>query len=243
MISGEDNYTPPSHPPIQDNHPTREHNFGADSSQGDIPSGFAFNANEASEGSVFGMKMEGGKYVGLISHCQHIQSSKKNTQGILFDLDFNTGQKTTIRLYSEKQIIAVMQCVGFVGHLTPMHGTVKEYDKNAGQMVQRQGYVYPQLVNKPLGVVLKREDYQREDGGLAYEMKLVAPFNPQTEQSAREIIANKPPHDIAQAVKSVLIEAQQQAMRPRPKAKRNQSQDYQAPNGNWADDTNMDNQY
>ena len=227
-------YTPPNHLPVRDNNPTGYEQ------QTPAPKGFSYNAKEAAEGSVMGARMESGAYFGMITHCQHIVASKKGTEGIMIEFEASTGQKTTLRIFYIKQIQAISHCIGFHQDLQPMSGQVKEYNQQTGKLEEKPGYVYPQLVNQPIGMVLQGEEYIKNDGNVGWRMSLAAPFDHHSRRTAREMLENvQQPRDVEQLLKSIqAMDAQKKPLKPKkPQGNtyNHQAQQEQPPAaGSWA---------
>lgn len=152
-------------------------------------------AKQADSGS--GRINETGKYVGMFTKTKKV-SSKQGTQGIEFSFEANNGQTAdyltvwTInnegkQIYGYKQLMALMTCLK-VRSIDAKAGEVEEYDSTAKQMVKHQAEIYPALMNKPIGVLLQMEEYEKKDGSFGEKASFAGFFDPQTEQVAIEIL-------------------------------------------------------
>lgn len=152
-------------------------------------------AKQADSGN--GRINETGKYVGMFTKAKKV-SSKQGTQGIEFSFEANNGQSAdyltvwTInnegkQIYGYKQLMALMTCLK-VRSIDAKAGEVEEYDSTAKQMVKHQAEIYPALMNKPIGVLLQMEEYEKKDGSVGEKASFAGFFDPQTEQVAVEIL-------------------------------------------------------
>lgn len=152
-------------------------------------------AKQADSGN--GRINETGKYVGMFTKAKKV-SSKQGTQGIEFSFEANNGQSAdyltvwTInnegkQIYGYKQLMALMTCLK-VRSIDAKAGEVEEYDSTAKQMVKHQAEIYPALMNKPIGVLLQMEEYEKKDSSIGEKASFAGFFDPQTEQVAVEIL-------------------------------------------------------
>lgn len=144
---------------------------------------------------------EKGKYYGVFTRAEHVQS-KKGTQGIEFDFKSNDGAAAkylTIwtvngqgkELFGRKVIDAIMTSMG-VKDITATEGMVKKYDFESKADVTVKAIVFQQLMDKPVGVVLAREEYLPSTGnGTKWKNMLVCPFEASTDRIAIERLENK----------------------------------------------------
>lgn len=143
---------------------------------------------------------ESGKYVGVFTKAKKVLS-KKGTQGIEFSFQSSGGQSAdylsvwTInadgdQIYGFKQLMAIMTCLK-VRDIDPKYATVQEYDRNTNGMIEVQIEAYPALENKPIGVLLQMEEYEKKDGTVGEKPSFAGFFDPRTEQVATEILEKK----------------------------------------------------
>lgn len=152
-------------------------------------------AKQADSGN--GRINETGKYIGMFTKAKKV-SSKQGTQGIEFSFEANNGQTAdyltvwTInsegkQIYGYKQLMALMTCLK-VCSIDAKMGEVEEYDTAAKQMITHQAEIYPALMNKPIGVLLQMEEYEKKDSSVGTKPTFAGFFDPQTEQVAVEIL-------------------------------------------------------
>jgi hypothetical protein len=139
-----------------------------------------------------------GKYVGVFTQAVDITAST-GTKGIALRFDSN-GQGANLSLYTMRAngdqlmgyqaLMAIMTCMK-VRNIEVRPGTFKQWDAEAKQEVTQRGEVYPDLCNKPIGLLLETEDYPKNDGGTGSRMVIAGIFQPETEFTASEILDKK----------------------------------------------------
>ena len=144
-----------------------------------------------------GFIKEKGKYVGRFTRAQHIVA-EKGTVGIDFDFVSNDGQKARFSIYTTKpngdtiygykQLMAIMTCLQLRELSEPKQIPARVYDYDAGQEVERVVPQFPELVGKPIGLLLQMEEYG--DNG-KWRPSLSAAFQADTELVASEILDRK----------------------------------------------------
>jgi hypothetical protein len=149
-----------------------------------------------------------GKYVGVFTQAEDITAAT-GTKGVALRFESN-GQTANLSLYTTKAngdqimgyqaLMAIMTCLSLRG-LTPKPGTVKYWDNDAKADATRQGQVFPDLCNKPIGLLLETEDYPKNDGGVGTRMVIAGMFQAATELTASEILDKKTkPEQLAKMV-------------------------------------------
>lgn len=139
---------------------------------------------------------ETGKYVGRITRAESV-TSRQNTEGIELDFVTDSGLKANFlqlwtynadgkELPSLKVLSAMMACLR-LRNIEP--GPIEFTDPSDGQ--RKTGHGFPMLMNKPIGLLLQREEYKKNDGSIGYKFNVFAPFDARTELTAGEILAQK----------------------------------------------------
>lgn len=168
-------------------------------------------AKQADSGS--GRINETGKYIGQFTKAKKVLSNK-GTQGIEFAFEANNGQSADFlsvwtinadgdRIYGYKQLMALMTCLR-AKEIDSRNGEVEEYDAATKQMVKRKAEVFPALMNKPIGVLLQMEEYEKKDGTVGERPVFAGFFDAQTEQTAAEILDKRPADALAKMVASLV---------------------------------------
>ena len=171
----------------------------------------------ASQAGVSNYITETGKYKGKFTRAEIVES-KQGTEGVEFTFESSEGLKADYlqlwtynrdgkALPSLKALNAIMACLR-TREMQPTQATISDAKGT------RTAQVFPMLTNKPIGVLLQREEYVKGDGGIGYKFNLVAPFEAQTELTAAEILAKKTqPEQLAKMV-SMLKDKPMQNARP-----------------------------
>lgn len=152
-------------------------------------------AKQADSGS--GRITETGQYTGKFTVAKKVLS-KKGTQGIEFSFLADSGQSADYlsmwtvnhageHIYGFKQLMALMTCLKVRG-IDSSTGTVEEYDRDSQSMVKKQAEVYTALMNKPIGVLLQMEEYEKKDGTVGTKAAFAGFFDAETQQVATEIL-------------------------------------------------------
>jgi hypothetical protein len=149
-----------------------------------------------------------GKYIGTFTQAEDITAGT-GTKGVAFRFESN-GQTANLALYTTKSngdqimgyqaLMAIMTCLS-LRNITPKPGTVKYWDNETKAEVTRSGQVFPELCNKPIGLLLETEEYQKSNGGVGTKMVIAGIFQASTELTASEILDKKTkPEQLAKLV-------------------------------------------
>ena len=160
---------------------------------------YALDANEARKADNTGNSIrEMGKYLGKFLQAEDITAST-GTKGIALTFEAN-GQKTRFSLYTKRSngetimgfqaLSAIMACLG-LRNISPQQGTITFWDNDAKAEKTKQGTVFPELCNKPIGVLLETEDYLNRDNEVRTRMVFAGAFQAGTELTASEILDRK----------------------------------------------------
>ena len=175
---------------------------------------------------------ETGKYIGTFTRAEII-TSRAGTEGVEFSFTDQSGlrcdylslwtyNKDGEPLPSLKVLNAIMACL----RLRTLDSQPISVTRHDGTTEQANGF--PALTGKPIGVLLQREAYIKNNGDEGYKFNLFAPFDAATELTAGEILAKKSqPEQLAKMV-AVLKDEPLQASKgggQTPAAKQGQSFD------------------
>jgi hypothetical protein len=185
---------------------------------------------------------EKGKYVGKFTRAEDITAAS-GTRGIAFTFETNEGQKSNFSIYTIKKdgeklgdygtLMAIMTCLG-IKDIKPAQVVSTVWDKEVGGNVQKTLTQFPELLNKPVGVLLAMEEYAKKQNGVetgetGWSVRLNAVFQADTELTAAEILDRK-----TSPQKLALLVA---ALRDRPLKKTAAQQSYvPAPAGDQFED-------
>lgn len=149
----------------------------------------------------FGGRIEtSGAYVGRLTLAKE-RTAKTGTRGIEFNFEADDGRVAryltlwVARANGEKieypfsLLSALMACLD-VKSIDSTTETIDEWNTASGMMAPTEAQVFPALMNKPIGVLLQREE--REWEGKTYvSMKIVQFFDPSDRSTPSEIISGK----------------------------------------------------
>lgn len=165
---------------------------------------------------LFSKIEEKGRYLGLITRAEQVVS-KKGSKGV--DLSFKTETGATAdylsiwthngegkQLQGFNTLMAIMTCLR-VKNLKAELGEVEKYDQDAKQRVKCKVLLFKELMNKPVGLLIHMEEYDKTAGGTAWKPAISAPFD-KDGFTASEILS--------QAKVASTLEKMEQGLRDRP---------------------------
>lgn len=153
---------------------------------------YSLNPNVAKQAGASNYINETGQYVGVFKRAEEIVS-KQNTEGIEFTFlsqDNQTADYLTCwtynqggdALYGLKTLNALMTCMK-VHEIAPIVGAVKDRDGNP-----KKATIFPELLDKPIGLLLQREEYEKQDGSIGYKFNIAGCYDARSGMTASEII-------------------------------------------------------
>ena len=164
---------------------------------------YTIDATAAREAENFSNFLsETGKYKGKFIRAEKLVSSNKGSHGIGFTFESDSKQTTRFdiwtmnaqgeRLKGFKTLSAIMACLK-LKTLAVGTGPVERYDYDTKQHYTVQAEIFPDLLNKPVGLVLVNTEYEKmrdghKTGETGWRLELVAPFEAATEFTAAEIM-------------------------------------------------------
>lgn len=164
---------------------------------------YTIDATAAREAENFSNFLsETGKYKGKFIRAEKLVSSNKGTHGIGFIFESDSKQTTRFDIWTMnaqgehlmgfKTLSAIMACLK-LKTLAVGTGPVERYDYDTKQRYTVQAEIFPDLLNKPIGLVLVNTEYEKmrenkKTGETGWRLELVAPFEAATEFTAAEIM-------------------------------------------------------
>ncbi|TGV07690.1 hypothetical protein E4695_08620 [Alcaligenaceae bacterium 429] len=135
---------------------------------------------------------ESGKYIGNFTMVESIKS-RNGTEGVEFSFKSNDGQQANYltlwtynekgeALYGFKVLNAIMVCAGIQG-IAPQTANITD----AGG-TNRAATIFPEFANRPIGLVLQKEFYIKQNGDEGFKFNILAPFQHHSELMAKEIL-------------------------------------------------------
>ena len=115
---------------------------------------------------------ESGAYTGIFTRAENVMSPK-GTVGVEFSFKSDSGasadyltlwtkNKDGKELYGYKMLMAIMTCLK-VRNIKPTIQQVEKYDHEDRQRKQVSVEVFAELMNKPIGLVIQMEEYEKKD--------------------------------------------------------------------------------
>lgn len=170
---------------------------------------YQLNPNNAKQVGVSARIQEKGAYKGVFTRAEFAQSDK-GTQGIEFSFktdDGATADYLTVwthsadgkELYGRKVVDAIMTCMA-LRSINAKVGQIKKYDHDARGEVVVQTTLFPELMNKPIGLLLVREEYAKGSGGTGWKMTIVGAYEPTKGLTPKEILEQGGPGQLMKMV-------------------------------------------
>lgn len=152
-------------------------------------------------------------YIGRFKDAHAIKSERTGTEGIHFEFSSPGGGSASFDVYTHKengdktfgwnQVQAMMAILGLRG-LRSIQGKFEAYDFDAGKRVEQQGEIFPDLLDKDIGLVLQKELYTKGNGQDGFRMNLYGIFHAQSRLTASEIKERKvQPEKLEKMLRSV----------------------------------------
>lgn len=171
---------------------------------------YKLNTENAKQVGQPGRIQERGAYTGVFTRAEAIVS-REGTQGIEFAFKSDDGQtadyltlytinKDGKEIYGRKVLDAIMTCMK-VRDISAQRATVQKYDHTAGREVPCDALIFSSLMNKPIGLMMVREEYEKNDGTTGWKMTIVSPYEASTHKMAREVLEQKP----AESFEKILV--------------------------------------
>lgn len=157
---------------------------------------YTANKEAIERASTGGMIDTIGPYEGTFSQAYQV-TAQTGTIGIAFDFEDNAGQRARWTLWTHNahgeeifgsgHVSSILACMKLRG-IKSQPGVAKVYDFDKQAVVDRNVEVYPDLLDKPIGVFLVTEDYERNDGEVGMKMTPAGFFQARTRLVAKEIM-------------------------------------------------------
>lgn len=158
--------------------------------------GYTLDATSARNAESIGKFIrDTGKYKGVFTRAEMLISKNKGTQGIEFDF-LSDGKECTLQLWTRtaqgeplsaiNMVNALMTCLS-LRSIQPKKMVVEKYDYDTKQRRKVEIDAFPDLMNKPIGLLLQKE-LSIYEGKEKSKMLIFAAFNHASEKTATEII-------------------------------------------------------
>ena len=159
--------------------------------------GYALDTGAAKSAETIGKYIrETGKYKGKFTRAELMISTTKGSRGIEFDFVSDDGKECTLQIWTHSgtgeaysginMVNAIMTCLSLRA-IQPKQMQVEKYDYDSKQKVRANVEAFPDLMNKPVGLLLQKEisEYNGKD---KTKMLIFAAFSHASGKTASEII-------------------------------------------------------
>lgn len=149
-------------------------------------SDYTLNAEAAKQAdNLFSKIDEKGAYLGVLTRAEPV-TSKKGTKGVDFSFKAENGATAdylTIwttnnegkQLPGYNTLMAIMTCLK-VRDLTASNGEIEKYNNETQKREKAIVPLFKELMNKPVGLLIHMEQYEKTAGGTAWKPAISAPY-------------------------------------------------------------------
>lgn len=150
-----------------------------------------------------------GKYVGTIKHAI-LFTNHNGTDGVEFEFADTSGSSSTMTLWTRSAknpklsgynvLMSMMTCCA-IKSLNESERVIKKYDFDQKEVLDTRVSVAPEFDEKQIGLLLQREEYEKNNGDTGYRMNIFAAFQAATDLTATEILDRKTtPEDLPKLI-------------------------------------------
>lgn len=187
---------------------------------------FNFNPESAKKADGSNRIEESGKYVGTIKSMEFSTARNTGTTGFEIEFESDNKESASFTIWTEKadgtilasgvnKINALLACAG-VRALTPTNTQLEKYDYELKERAMRPCVIAPEMTDKPIGLLLQRENYQNSKNETKHRMNFFASFQASTELMAKEILDRKTTPEALPRCLSALLANPNTTSKPRP---------------------------
>lgn len=182
---------------------------------------YALDQQAAREADQIGSYLnETGKYKGRFLRAEKLLSKQKGTHGVGFTFEAEDKRTTRFDVWTingkkehlpgYKFINALLACMK-VRQVTEGRAKVDRYNWDTKQVEQVEATVFPELMNKSVGLVLRNTEYEKMRDGMltgetGWRLEPVLPFDAEHEFTSSEILDRKTKPEKLAAVLATLVD-------------------------------------
>lgn len=144
---------------------------------------------------------DAGKYIGAFTRAEYMDKQETGSTGIGFTFKTREGADAQFYINLSYQhgtkndgghalLNAIMACLQLRRVEAPQTISFEKWDKDAGARVKATAYGFPELMNKPIGLLLQMEIEKNSTTGQP-RPTIFAPFSAESEKTASEILDPK----------------------------------------------------
>lgn len=161
---------------------------------------YEYDDELASQGDNVALAIDtSGAYVGHFTAASALTAST-GTTGVELEFESDAKEKANFTLYTrdkdgkpifgQNKLQAIMSLFGIRG-LKAVPGKVRAWDKEIEKWGEVDGEVFPDLLERKIGLVLQKELITKMTGRDGYKMQLFASFDPKSQLTSTEIRERK----------------------------------------------------
>lgn len=130
---------------------------------------------------------EKGKYLGVLTRAEAVVSTQ-GTKGVDFSFKAEDGSTADyLQIWTQRAdgsvidnghriLMAIMTCLR-VKSLKAVPGEIEKYDFDLQQRIKVKAELFNELMNKPIGLLIHMEEYEKKAGGTGWKPAISAPFD------------------------------------------------------------------
>ncbi|WP_341519882.1 hypothetical protein AABC73_15130 [Pseudomonas sp. G.S.17] len=192
---------------------------------------------------------EAGKYIGAFTRAEYMEKSETGSTGIGFTYKTREGAEAQFYLNLSYQhgtkndgghatLNAIMACLQVRTVADPRPMEIEKWNKDAGQREKVIIKGFPELVGKPIGLLLQMEIEKNSTTGME-RPTIFAPFSAESEKTASEILDTRSPAPaklekmVQQVMKKPVVDRRPKGHAPAGGSGYAASHDDSAPPADW----------
>lgn len=162
---------------------------------------YTLDTEAAKQANTGGKRItESGAYAGKLKAAFY-EKNPKGTESVNLMFEADNGQEIGplsiythngdgVELPGYNAFNALLTCLR-ARSVSTTKGKVELYDYDSKAVVTKDKEVYPELSGKPVGLFLRQEEYQKQNGEIGERMTVAGAFEASTKLMANEILAKK----------------------------------------------------
>ncbi|GAA6121499.1 hypothetical protein [Acidovorax sp. FG27] len=217
---------------------------------------YALDTQAAREADQFGAYLnETGKYKGQFTRAEKLVSKQKGTHGVGFTFEAEDKRTTRFDVWTingagdhlpgYKFVNALLACMK-LRQVTEAPAKVDRYNWDTKQIEKVDATVFPELIGKPVGLVLRNTEYEKMRDGMltgetGWRLEPLVPFEAATEFTSSEILDRKTkPEKLASVMATVTDRPLKKGPAPAARQAQDRHSPQQASQGSGFDDMGDD---
>lgn len=183
---------------------------------------YSLNPESAKQANSSLRITDSGPYVGKFTRAEAVTSTQ-GTEGVEFTFESSDGQSADFltlwtinkdgkEIFGLKMLNALMTCMK-VKNIAPKSAKIEKFQNGGKVMVEAE--LFPDLMHRPIGLLLQREEYQKRDGSVGNKFNIYGCFEAATKLTASEILEQKTTPEQLQKIIATLRDKPMNASAPK----------------------------